>query len=98
MYTLTVHLHCNEDPESIVRLKAKLVEAARVYRKDKETADWLVMQDVHDPRSFTIVERFENESVCHLLFIILSLNGQIFRNMPISKLNKPKRPEAEIKF
>ena len=64
MYTLTVHLHCNEDPESIVRLKAKLVEAARVYRKDKETADWLVMQDVHDPRSFTIVERFENESVC----------------------------------
>jgi hypothetical protein len=64
MYTLTVHLHCNEDPESIVRLKAKLVEAARIYRKDKETADWLVMQDVHDPRSFTIVERFENESVC----------------------------------
>ncbi|KAE9992261.1 hypothetical protein EG327_009639 [Venturia inaequalis] len=62
MYTLTVHLHCNEDPESIVRLKAKLVEAARVYRKDRETADWLVMQDVHDPRSFTIVERFENES------------------------------------
>lgn len=77
MYTLTVHLHCNEDPESIVRLKAKLVEAARVYRKDKETADWLVMQDVHDPRSFTIVERFENESVSHLLFIILNLNGQI---------------------
>jgi hypothetical protein len=64
MYTLTVHLHCNEDPESIVRLKAKLVEAARIYRKDRETADWLVMQDVHDARSFTIVERFENESVC----------------------------------
>jgi quinol monooxygenase YgiN len=84
MYTLTVHLHCNEDPESIVRLKAKLVEAARVYRKDKETADWLVMQDVHDPRSFTVVERFENESVSYLLFIILNLNGQIFRIMPIS--------------
>jgi hypothetical protein len=39
-----------------------LIEAARIYRKDKETIDWLVMQDVHDPRAFTIVERFENES------------------------------------
>lgn len=63
VYTLTVHLYANSKPESIERLKAKLVEAARVYRKDKETVDWLVMQDVHDPRAFTIVERFENESV-----------------------------------
>jgi quinol monooxygenase YgiN len=63
MYTLTVHLHCNANPDSIPRLKAKLVEAARIYRRDRETVDWLVMQDVHDPRSFTIVERFENEAV-----------------------------------
>ncbi len=63
VYTLTVHLYANEHPESIARIKAKLIEAARVYRKDKETIDWLVMQDVHDPRAFTIVERFENESV-----------------------------------
>lgn len=63
MYTLTVHLHCNDKPDSIDRLKAKLVEAARIYRKDRETADWLVMQDVHDPRAFTIVERFETEGV-----------------------------------
>lgn len=63
MYTLTVHLHCNDKPDSIERLKAKLIEASRIYRKDKETADWLVMQDVHDPRSFSIVERFETEGV-----------------------------------
>jgi hypothetical protein len=63
MYTLTVHLYANEDPASIDKIKAKLIEAARVYRQDKETADWLVMQDVHDPRAFTIVERFEQESV-----------------------------------
>ncbi|TVY24580.1 hypothetical protein LHYA1_G006310 [Lachnellula hyalina] len=62
VYTLSVHLYANDKPDSIVRLKAKLVEAARVYRNDKETIDWLVMQDVHDPRAFTIVERFENES------------------------------------
>lgn len=63
VYTLTVHLHCNDDPESITRLKAKLIEASRNYRKDRETVDWIVMQDVHDPRSFSIVERFETEAV-----------------------------------
>ncbi|RYP47205.1 hypothetical protein DL768_006681 [Monosporascus sp. mg162] len=62
VYTLTVHLYANEDPESIEKIKLKLIEAARVYRQDKETIDWLVMQDVHDPRAFTIVERFEKES------------------------------------
>jgi len=56
-------VYANDHPDSIARIKAKLIEAARVYRKDKETLDWLVMQDVHDPRAFTIVERFENESV-----------------------------------
>lgn len=70
MYTLTVHLHCNSDAESITKLKAKLIEAARVYRKDRETVDWLVMQDVHDPRSFSIVERFENESVSIHMFMV----------------------------
>ena len=63
VYTLTVHLYANDKPDSIDRIKAKLIEAARVYRKDKETVDWFVMQDVHDPRAFTIVERFEQESV-----------------------------------
>ncbi|KAI1008123.1 hypothetical protein K3495_g113 [Podosphaera aphanis] len=62
VYTLTVHLYANENPDSIPRIKAKLIEAARVYRKDKETIDWFVMQDVNDPRAFTIVERFEKES------------------------------------
>ncbi|RYP74890.1 hypothetical protein DL769_003926 [Monosporascus sp. CRB-8-3] len=62
VYTLTVHLYANDDPESIEKIKLKLIEAARVYRQDKETIDWLVMQDVHDPRVFTIVERFEKES------------------------------------
>lgn len=66
VYTLTVHLYANDQPDSITRIKAKLVEAARIYRQDKETIDWLVMQDVHDPRAFTIVERFANEGVCFL--------------------------------
>lgn len=31
--------------ECVEKLKAKLIEAAGVYRKDKETLDWHVMQD-----------------------------------------------------
>ncbi|KAK1688473.1 hypothetical protein BDP55DRAFT_656010 [Colletotrichum godetiae] len=61
VYTLTVHLHANDQPDSVERIKAKLIEASRVYSKDRETVSWFVMQDVHDPRSFTIVERFETE-------------------------------------
>lgn len=31
--------------DCVQKLKDKLVEAAAVYRKDKETLDWHVMQD-----------------------------------------------------
>ncbi|KAH6678884.1 hypothetical protein F5X68DRAFT_263862 [Plectosphaerella plurivora] len=62
VYTITVHLHANDQPDSVARLKAKLIEASRVYVNDRETINWFVMQDVHDPRSFTVVERFENEA------------------------------------
>lgn len=63
VYTLTVHMYAKDDAECIEKLKLKLIEAARVYRNDKETVDWFVMQDVKDPRAFTVVERFEQESV-----------------------------------
>lgn len=66
VYTITVHLYANSDPDSITKLKAKLTEASRIYVKDQETIDWFVMQDVHDPRAFTIIERYENEGVCIL--------------------------------
>ncbi|KAK7921082.1 hypothetical protein PG985_009104 [Apiospora marii] len=62
VYTLTVHMYAKDDAECIEKLKLKLIEAARVYRNDKETVDWFVMQDVKDPRAFTVVERFEQES------------------------------------
>ena len=69
VYTLTVHLYANDEPGSVEKIKAKLIEAARVYRKDKETVDWIVMQDVHDPKAFSIVERFEKESVSRFTVI-----------------------------
>ncbi|KAI9729278.1 MAG: hypothetical protein M1834_006949 [Cirrosporium novae-zelandiae] len=62
VYTITVHMTAKSDPESIRKLKNKLIEASRVYSKDKETISWFVMQDVFDSREFTIVERYEQES------------------------------------
>lgn len=47
--------------EKIPKLKAKLLEASSIYSQDKETLSWFVMQSVHDPRDFTIIERYENE-------------------------------------
>jgi hypothetical protein len=52
-----------KDDASVGKLKNKLIEASRVYSQDKETLSWFVMQSVHDPRDFTIVERYEQESV-----------------------------------
>ncbi|KAL7418461.1 hypothetical protein Q5752_006919 [Cryptotrichosporon argae] len=60
VYTIVVHLQAK--PEHVAKIKAKLVEAAAVYRKDKETIDWHVMQDPKDETKFCIVERYEHES------------------------------------
>ncbi len=63
VYTIVAHLYTKPDATSIEKVKNKLVEAAQIYRKDKETIQWEVMQDVTDPRAFTVVERYERESV-----------------------------------
>ncbi len=63
VYTITVHLRAkSSDPAIIQKLKNKLIEASRVYSKDTETLSWFVMQSVHDPRDFTIIERYEKEA------------------------------------
>jgi hypothetical protein len=63
VYTLTVHLLAKDDPDCIRKLRNKLIEASRVYSQDKETLSWFVMQSVKEEREFTIVERYERESV-----------------------------------
>lgn len=67
VYTIVVHLYAKDSAEAISALSAKLVEASQVYSKDHETLSWFVMQDVHDKRKFTIVERYLKESVRSLL-------------------------------
>ena len=66
VYTIVVHLYAKDDEESLKKLTAKLIEASRVYSQDKETLSWYVMQSTSDKRAFTIVERYEQESVSYL--------------------------------
>ncbi|CAF0843393.1 unnamed protein product [Adineta ricciae] len=42
VYTIIVHLVAK--PEHVDKVKAKLIEASRVYKNDKETIDWHVAQ------------------------------------------------------
>ncbi|CAO1615831.1 unnamed protein product [Jaminaea pallidilutea] len=60
VYTLICHAEVKPGCEQ--QMVDKLREAAAIYKKDRETIDWLVHQDVHDARKFAIVERFEHES------------------------------------
>ncbi|KAF2807150.1 uncharacterized protein BDZ99DRAFT_522780 [Mytilinidion resinicola] len=62
VYTIVVHLYAKDDPTAISKLQFKLTEASQVYSRDRETVGWHVMQDISDPRKFTIVERYERES------------------------------------
>lgn len=78
VYTIVVHLYAKDSADSISKLHNKLLEASAVYSKDRETVSWFVMQDHQDKRAFTIVERFEHESVCLLFpFPFSDTRGQL---------------------
>lgn len=80
VYTIVVHLYAKDDDEAIAKLSAKLIEASRVYSKDKETISWFVMQDFKDRRAFTIVERYEQESVSQIFEPLLPTSGSLNSN------------------
>ncbi len=78
VYTIIVHLYAKADEDCISKLKAKLVEASQVYSQDKETLSWFVMQDTVDPRKFSIVERYLQESVsCPKTPFVLTLTKRV---------------------
>ncbi|KAN0060098.1 hypothetical protein ACQY0O_008071 [Thecaphora frezii] len=60
VYTLICHAEVKPGFEQ--HMVDKLREAAAIYKKTPETIDWLVHQDVKDPKKFAIVERFETEA------------------------------------
>ncbi|KAJ7505553.1 hypothetical protein B0H11DRAFT_2220978 [Mycena galericulata] len=62
VYTLVVHMHAKEGADVEQKIRNKLIEASQVYSKDRGTIDWFVMQDEKDPRAWSIVERYEQES------------------------------------
>ncbi|KAL8293776.1 hypothetical protein RQP46_000477 [Phenoliferia psychrophenolica] len=61
VYTLIVHLKAKDAPSADL-IAAKLIEAATVYRKDKEQLGWMVHRDPKDPLKFAIIERFVSEA------------------------------------
>lgn len=60
VFTIVANLQAKQ--EYIPAIKAKLIDASRVYQEDKGTIDWFVHQSRNDPSSFIIVERFEDEA------------------------------------
>lgn len=77
VYTIVVHLYAKNSAESISKLHDKLVEASNVYSKDQETISWFVMQDNQDKRAFTIVERYEHESVRRSFLLLRMLSAAL---------------------
>lgn len=63
VFTIVVHLQAKEGKDVEDKIRAKLIEASSVYSKDAETISWFVMQDSADSTKWTIVERYEQESV-----------------------------------
>lgn len=47
--------------DCVDKMVKKLKESSEIYRKDEGTIDWIVSQDVNDPKKFGIVERFESK-------------------------------------
>ena len=49
--------------EDIEKLRVNLIDASQTYGKEQETISWFVMQDHQDARAFSLVKRYEEESV-----------------------------------
>ena len=61
--TLIVNIHLAPNLEHPPLVRAKLLEGSKIYLRDPGTLSWFVMEDSKDERSFTIVERYEDEAV-----------------------------------
>ncbi|WVW79528.1 hypothetical protein I302_101497 [Kwoniella bestiolae CBS 10118] len=48
--------------DKVDEIKSKLLDAAAIYRKDPETLEWNVQQDLTDHTKITLVEKYERES------------------------------------
>ncbi|KAF4141104.1 ABM domain-containing protein [Phytophthora infestans] len=60
IFTVIVSLYAKDGVED--QLRAKLAEAAHHNAKDPSVLGWHPMQSASDPRKWTIVERYDQES------------------------------------
>lgn len=77
VYTIIQHLTAKDSPDAIDKLKSKLVEASAVFGKDRETLAWIPMQDAVDRRRFTVVERYRDESVSVIFWVLFERGGEM---------------------
>ncbi|WWC72956.1 uncharacterized protein I206_106920 [Kwoniella pini CBS 10737] len=59
VFTMICLLEAKAD--KIEAMKNRILESAPIFRKDPETIEWTVQQDLENPAKFIIVERFETE-------------------------------------
>ncbi|KAG3108056.1 hypothetical protein PC129_g24900 [Phytophthora cactorum] len=75
VFTIIVNLYAKDGVED--QLRAKLAEAAQTYSKDAGVLGWYPMQNVSDSRKWTIVERYDQESV--RILSLLSFDSALLR-------------------
>ncbi|CAH0475628.1 unnamed protein product [Peronospora belbahrii] len=62
VYTIIVNLYAKDGKDVEEKLRAKLAEASKTYSKDASVLGWHVLQNTSDPRKWTLVERYDQES------------------------------------
>ncbi|EGZ29948.1 hypothetical protein PHYSODRAFT_473082 [Phytophthora sojae] len=62
VFTVIVGLYAKVGKVVEEQLRAKLADAAHTYSKDANVVGWHPMQNIADPRKWTIVERLDQES------------------------------------
>ncbi|KAG6572860.1 antibiotic biosynthesis monooxygenase [Phytophthora cinnamomi] len=63
VFTIVVNLYAKDGKDVEEQLRAKLADASQTYSKDASVIGWHPMQNISDPRKWTIVERYDQESV-----------------------------------
>ncbi|KAG6572780.1 antibiotic biosynthesis monooxygenase [Phytophthora cinnamomi] len=62
VFTIVVNLYAKDGKDVEEQLRAKLADASQTYSKDASVIGWHPMQNTSDPRKWTIVERYDQES------------------------------------
>ncbi|KAF4036492.1 ABM domain-containing protein [Phytophthora infestans] len=98
VFTVIVSLYAKDGVED--QLRAKLAEAAHHNAKDPSVLGWHPMQSASDPRKWTIVERYDQESVricCCFLPTIPCTRSAVFSARVGGLTQRKRRDNADMK-